>query len=110
MSSDLALGTRRSTLAPRRRIAAQQPRQVRRPFSTPRGDVSRVGDPAVLAGQAAATDARVEPVPQPLERCDLLVDPVAPVAGDAVPVGLRGGPLGGQAGELLADLLQSQPD
>ena len=40
-----------------------------------------VGDPAALQGQAAAADAGVEPVAQPLEGGDLLVEPAAPVRG-----------------------------
>ena len=50
----------------------------------------------------------VEPALEPLERGDLVVEPLPPVARDAVPVGLRGCPVVGEAGELVADLADGE--
>ena len=79
-------------------------RGAARPRDRAGRDVAGVGEGAAAQAQAAAADAPVEAALEPLQRCDLVVEALAPVARDALPVGLGGGPVVGQPGELVADL------
>ena len=75
-----------------------------------RGLVAGVGQGAGLEAQAAAADAAVEPVAQPLDPLDLLVEARPPGLAQPVPVGLGRRPAVGEGGEGRADLLQAEPD
>ena len=75
-----------------------------------RGAVVRVGQAAAVERQAAAADALGQPRPEALELGDPVVDAVGPRARQALPVAARGGAVGRELGELLADLVERQPD
>ena len=63
---------------------------------------------AGLQRQAAAPDAAVESVPQPLEQADLRVDVWLPTGREARPVGRGGCALVRQRGQRLADLVEGE--
>src|SRR5207237_1332800 len=65
---------------------------------------------AELEREAAAPDAAVEPVAEPLEHRDLMVEAGAPRPREALPiVGVRG-PVLGERGEGRPDFLEAQAD
>ena len=67
-----------------------------RPAPRAAADVAGVGQRAAVERQAAAADARRQPVPQPGQRGDLLVEPVPPALGQPRPVAAVGGRPGGR--------------
>ena len=72
--------------------------------------IVRVGETAAVEGQAAAADAALEPGPQQLELGDPSIDARDPGARQTRPVPPGGRAVGGELGELRADLLERQPD
>ena len=83
------------------------PDTVRR-FQSPAGLVLGIGQTAPLQTEAAATDAAVQPIPQPLETLDLLVQPGPPAPGQPRPVGLGRRPALGQCRQRNGDLIEAQ--
>src|SRR3954451_22298824 len=75
-----------------------------------RGPVVAVVQGAGAQAQAAAADAAVELVAEPLETFDLGIDARPPAAGEPCPVRARGRPAFRQRGQRLGDLLQAQAD
>src|SRR4051812_46303696 len=89
-----------------REVAEQEPgaaAETRRP-------VVGVVERAAPQREAAAPDALGQLVPQADERRDLRVEPGAPGAGDAVPVGLVRRALARQRAEGVADLREAEAD
>ena len=72
--------------------------------------VAGVVQRARLEAQAAAADAAVELVAQPLDPLDLLVEPRPPGAAEPGPVGLGRRAVLGKGGEGLADLVEAEAD
>lgn len=105
-----SVGPVRVHLAGRARQIGPTLEQVARAGAGLAGRVAGVPDPAHAEREAAAADAAVERVAQAGEHLDLLVEPGAPRAGEAGPVGGGRRALLGQAGERGADLAQRQPD
>src|SRR6476659_3974860 len=70
------------------------------------GVVERTGAQA----QAAAADAAVELVAQPLDALDLLVQPGPPGAAEPRPVRLGGRPVLRQGGQRVGDLVEAEAD
>src|SRR5215208_3265645 len=93
-------------LTARRSVALQEDRTR----TARSNEVPGVAEVAALEAQAAATDARVEGVAQPLELGDLGVEAGTPAAAQPCPVGLAGGAIAGQGGQRRLDLLQREPD
>ena len=73
-------------------------------------DVVRVTQAAPLQAETAAPDAAVQPITQPLQRPNLVVEAVPPGSGETRPVGLCGRTLGGEQRERFLDLPQKQSD
>src|SRR5215210_9581145 len=75
-----------------------------------RRDVLRVLQPAARERQAAAADAGGQPVAEPLEGGDLLVEAGAPSPAQALPVARRRRAALGQGGQRAADLGEREAD
>ena len=78
--------------------------------AAPATSSSGVGQGAGLEAQAAAADAAVQPVAEPLDPLDLLVEARPPGLAEPGPVGLGRHPAVGQGGQRVADLLEAEPD
>src|SRR5919202_726397 len=100
-SSDGARATQSRLLA---RIADPEPRTR----ATRANSVAGVRELAAAEREAAAADAFGEPLLEPLELGDALVDAAAPSGGELRPVGAGRHPVGRQLRQLLADLIERE--
>ena len=89
--------------------AVDRPRGRAGPVLSP-GDIVRVVQGALFEGQAAASDARGQIVPEPLEQRDLTVESWPPGAGQPRPIGCRRCSAFGKGRQGRPDLVQGQPD
>src|SRR5581483_7207698 len=83
---------------------------IARSGAAARRDVARVGKLAAVERQAAAADALGEPGAQPFELGDARLNALRPGGGQLRPVVPLRHAVARQAGELVADLLERQPD
>ena len=91
-------------------VRVQWLRQEHRARAPIGDDVVRVAQAASLQAETAASDAGVQPITQPLERPNLVVEAIPPGSGDTRPVGSCGRAFGGEQRERFFDLPQGESD
>src|SRR5918998_6036707 len=80
------LATMAPTYRPARGCSVRGRLEVDRTRPAAADDVVRVGQRAPVEAETATADAAVQPVPQPLQPVDLVVDPTPPGLRQPVPV------------------------
>jgi S-adenosylmethionine:tRNA ribosyltransferase-isomerase len=99
-----------SVLVERESVAGRLAEPVAGTRSAAAGPIPGVGELAAVERQAAAADALGEPALESLELGEPLLDARRPPGGEPGPVATGRHAIGGQLGQLGADLVERQPD